>query len=205
MCLVHVKEDRDLSPVRVTRVRRSTYRTASPRRISRVSVHSHHSDHHLDHRHSGHYHTPIPTTVAVPTAAPLKVPAPQPVPVFVKSPTPPPVHSHDVHYVHASPRSSVSSMRSPSPRRERDDYRYERREVRYERDVSPARSHRGGDYESFRYIDAPREERGADFSRGRSRSRSRVREEYHDPRDEYRRTRETEIHIDKHGNRRYYD
>jgi hypothetical protein len=153
-------------------VRESHIRTASPaRRSSRVVV-AHTSEPRIV--------VPAPSTIAIPAPKAKLLPAPQPVPVFVapSPPPPPPAHHHhpEVHYVHVSPRSSVS---------DHDDYRYERREVRYERDYSPARSPRGDNYE-YRYVGAPVEEPRY-RRRDRSRSRSRARE-YYDEDDEERRT-----------------
>ncbi|KIW01666.1 uncharacterized protein PV09_06850 [Verruconis gallopava] len=164
MCLFSIKkeEDEDIRVSRrVTRREVDRYRTYSPsRRSSRVSI-----------------RTSQPTIV-VPPPAPLTLPpptgkilpAPQPVPQFESPQLSPP----EVHYVHVSPRSSVSSHR------DHEDYHYERREVRYERDVSPARSHR--DHYEYRYVDAPEPE-----VRYRRRERSRSRGRYDDE-DEYDRT-----------------
>lgn len=172
MCLFSIKKEED-EDVRVTRrVRReSRYRreySPSRRSYDRVSI-----------------RTSQPTIV-VPPPAPLPLPAPsgkvlpapQPVPQFESPPLSPP----EVHYVHVSPRSSVSSH---SHRDYEDTYRYERRERRYERDVSPARSHR--DYYEYRHVDAPEPERYRRRERSRSRSRARSRYDDHDDR-EYDRT-----------------
>jgi hypothetical protein len=172
MCLIKVRkeEEEDVYVPYRRVVREERIRTSSPRRSSRVVVaHSHASEPRIV--------VPAPATIAVPAPKAKVLPPPQPVPVFVAPSPPPPVHHHpDVHYVHVSPRSSVS---------DHDDYRYERREVRYERDYSPARSSRGDNYE-YRYVGAPAEE-PRHRRRERSRSRSRVREYYEDD-DEERRT-----------------
>ncbi|KAF2098769.1 hypothetical protein NA57DRAFT_56412 [Rhizodiscina lignyota] len=175
MCLFSVRREEDYEPVRI-RERRThvVHRDRAPSiRASRVSVQSTHRE-----RDSA-YRVPAPTALAIP--------APQPVPVFIKPPTPPPAaQATEAHYVTVSPRSSSEDS-------------YYRREVRVERDYSPARSHhshrsrsrdnRGKDdrYE-YQYVDAP----------PRSRSRHRSRSRYEDDYDiEYTRTRERD--------RRYYD
>jgi hypothetical protein len=185
MCLFSIKEERDedihVASRRVVR-REERYREHSPRRSSRVSI-----------------RTSEPTIIIAPPA-PLALqapsgkvlPPPQPFPQFEVPPPPPP----EVHYVHVSPRSSID-----------DDYHYERREVRYERDVSPRRSE---NYE-FRYVDAPEEvryrpQRERSRSRSRARSRSRVR---HDDYDDYddrgeRRTNvrvQRQSYVDRDGHR----
>jgi hypothetical protein len=171
MCFIKIRkeEDEDVYVPYRRVVREERIRTASPRRSSRViSVHG--SEPRIV--------VPTPSVIAVPSPKVKVLPPPQPVPVFV-APSPPPAHHHnpEVHYVHVSPRSSVS---------DHDDYRYERREVRYERDYSPARSSRGDNYD-YRYVGAPAEEPRYRPRRDRSRSRSRVRE-YYDDDDEERRT-----------------
>lgn len=165
MCLFSIKKEEE-EDVRVSRrvSRREVdrYRTYSPSRTSRVSVRTSQP--------SIVYPPPPPQSLPPPTGKVL--PAPQPVPQFESPPLSPP----EVHYVHVSPRSSISDHGHY------DDYRYERRETRYERDVSPHRDH----YE-YRYVDAPREEyRPPRRERSRSRARSRSRGRYED--DEYDRT-----------------
>lgn len=166
MCLFSIKEERDEEPRVATRrvVRREDrYSEYQPRRASRVSV-----------RASESVIIPPPAPMPIPLPSGKVLPLPQPVPQFEMPPPAPP----EVHYVHVSPRSSVD-----------DDYHYERREVRYERDVSPRRPE---NYE-FRYVDAPEEVRyrpRRERSRSRSRparSRSRVR---HDDYDDYEDDRE---------------
>jgi hypothetical protein len=194
MCLFSVKKEED-EDIRVSRrVTRRTevdrYRAYSPRRrsysptrrSSRVSI-----------------RTSQPTIV-IPPPAPLPLPPPtgkvlpipQPIPQFESPPLSPP----EVHYVHVSPRSSLS---------DHSDYRYERREVRYERDVSPARSHRGGDRYEYRYVDsAPEPEPRYRRERSRSRARSRSRGRYDDEDDEYDRTNvrlSRKVYADRDGYR----
>jgi hypothetical protein len=170
MCLIKVrKEEEEEVYVPYRRVvREERIRTHSPRRSSRVIV-ARTSEPKLV--------IPAPAPIAVPAPHAKALPPPQPVPVFVE-PTPPPAHHHhnpEVHYVHVSPRSSVSDHGH-------DDYRYTRREV-YERDYSPARSSRADNYE-YRYVGAP----PPPHRRDRSRSRSRVREYYDEEDDDRRRT-----------------
>jgi hypothetical protein len=161
MCLFTIKKEEEediyVPARRVERYRREErYRTSSPHRSSsRVIVAQPPPAVVLPAR---------PPSIRIPTPVGKVLPPPQPVPVFVEpAPTP------EVHYVHVSPRSSISDDRS--------DYRYERREVRVERDYSPARSHRGSDYYEYRHVhgEPPRERRAPRRERSRSRSRSRVR------------------------------
>jgi hypothetical protein len=159
MCLFTIKKEEEedvyVAPRRVVR-REERYRAVSPsRRSSRVIVARPESTVIIPSR---------PSSVRIPTPVGKVLPPPQPVPVFVEPPPP----ASEIQYVHVSPRSSISDDRS--------DYRYERREVRVERDYSPARSHRGNDYYEYRHVHgeppprlAPRRERS------RSRSQSRVR------------------------------
>lgn len=160
MCLIKIRRDDedDYVPsrrvVRVERVERERdrIRATSPRRSSRV----------------------ITTAVVPPPPQPVRsprgyaLPPPQPVPVFVDPPPPAPAPA-EVHYVHVSPRSSLSDRRE-------DDYTY-RREVR--REYSPARSSRGDDYHEYRHLERPR-----GSSRSRSRSRRRIEDEYDDDYDD---------------------
>ncbi|QDS67483.1 hypothetical protein FKW77_001088 [Venturia effusa] len=133
MCLFTIKEEEDIyvPARRVDRYRREerTYRASSPHRSSsRVIV-------------AAPPPPPAiiparPPSVRVPTPVAKALPPPQPVPVFVEPPpapapapappAPPPPAPPSVHYVHVSPRSSVSSDGH-------SDYRYERREVKVER------------------------------------------------------------------------
>lgn len=188
MCLLtlkHEPEEDIYVPSRVYRREREThYRSSSPRR----STHSH--------------RTSVPTVVSLPPRPPSTVilpprppsirippptgkvlPAPQPVPIFetvpiyVEPSAPSPAPRPEVHYVHVSPRSSISDQ---------SDYRYERREVRVERDYSPARSPRDDHYE-YRYVQGdppPRLSAPPRRERSRSRSRSRGRDYYEDDREE---------------------
>jgi hypothetical protein len=185
MCLFSIKKEED-EDVRVSRrvVRREVdhYHSYSPSRSSRVSIR----------RSQPTIVIPPPAPVPLPPPTGKVLPAPQPVPQFENNPPPPP----DVHYVHVSPRSSVS---------DHSDYRYERREVRYERDVSPARSHRGDHYE-YRYVDAPEPEvryRRRERSRSRSRPRSRSGARYGNH-DDYDRTNvrvSRKVYVDGDGYR----
>jgi len=173
MCLFSIKQEED-EDIRVSRrvVRREDrYREYSPRRTSRVSVRSSEPT----------IIFPPPAPLSIPPPSGKVLPAPQPVPRFEVPPPPPP----EVHYVHVSPRSSVE-----------DDYHYERREVRYERDVSPARS-RGDPYE-FRYVNAPEETNyrpRRERSRSRSRARSRSRVRHDDDYDDYDDDRERRTNV----------
>jgi hypothetical protein len=167
MCLFTIKKEEEedvyVAPRRVYR-REEHYRTSSPRRSSRVIVARPESA------------VIIPSrapSVRIPTPVGKVLPPPQPVPVFVE----PAPAAHDVQYVHVSPRSSISDDRS--------DYRYERREVRVERDYSPARSHRGNDYYEYRHVHGDVPQRLAP-RRERSRSRSRSRQRYYDDDEEER-------------------
>lgn len=176
MCLFSIKKEED-EDIRVTRrVRREErYRreySPSRRSYDRVSI-----------------RTSQPTIV-VPTPAPLPLPpptgkvlpAPQPVPQFESPPLSPP----EVHYVHVSPRSSVSSHSHRD--HHEDTYRYERTERRYQREVSPPRSPQ---YYEYRHVDAPEPEpRYVRRERQRSRSRQRSPVRRYDDREdrEYDRT-----------------
>jgi len=180
MCLFKVREEyeEEYVPVRVHRERRVHrdyhYRPPSPvrsTRVSRVSVHS-----------SKPVSIPPPPPPPAPASAPApatpSIPAPQPVPVFVQPPPPAPAPAPppaaplasppDVHYVHVSPHSSVTSY---DIREEEDRYRYRRRRDREwsERGSSPDR------YE-YRYLDAPRHEpaRFRESSESRPRQTTRI-------------------------------
>lgn len=177
MCLFSIKKEED-EDVRVTRRvsrREERYRREylpSRRSYDRVSIHTSQPT----------IVVPPPVPLALPAPTGRVLPAPQPVPQFETPPLSPP----EVHYVHVSPRSSVSSH---NHRDYEDTYRYERREQKYERDVSPARSHR--DYYEYRHVDAPEPEvRYARRDRERSRSRARSRSRHYDDHDdrEYDRT-----------------
>ena len=156
MCLIKIRRDEEEDYVpsrRVVRVKRERerIRSASPRRSSRIIVAA----------------VPPPPE-PVRSSRGYALPPPQPVPVFVEPPPPSPAPA-ETHYVHVSPRSSLSDRRE-------DDYTY-RREVR--REYSPARSSRGDDFYEYRHIEGPRRS-----SRSRSRSRRRVEDEYDDDRRE---------------------
>ncbi|TID27285.1 hypothetical protein E2P81_ATG00047 [Venturia nashicola] len=116
MCLFTVKQEEEDIYVPARRVdryrheeRTRTYRTASPHRSSSRSVII--------------PLAPPPAVLPPPPPPPASVaasvakalPPPQPVPVFVKPapippPPPPPPAPPSVHYVHVSPRSSISSV-----------------------------------------------------------------------------------------------
>merc|ERR1711981_1548303 len=137
MCLFSIKKEED-EDVRVTRRVRRTSRyereySPSRRSYDRVSIRA------------------SQPTIVVPPPAPLPLPAPtgkvlpapQPVPQFESPPLSPP----EVHYVHVSPRSSVSShshrdyyeyrhVDAPEP-----EVRYRRRERSRSRSRAPSRSH----------------------------------------------------------------
>ncbi|KAF2435066.1 hypothetical protein EJ08DRAFT_692963 [Tothia fuscella] len=167
MCLIKVRKDEEEEAVAYRRVtREERYRTHSPRRSSRIVVAP---------RPPSVVVVPTPQPLPIPTPVPKALPPPQPFPTFVApppAPAPAPhTHNPEVHYVHVSPRSSISDHGH-------DDYRYERREVRYERDYSPVR---GGDNYEYRYVGAPQPPRGRDRSRSRSRGR-----DYYDDDDDRR-------------------
>ena len=154
MCLVKVREEPDLVvPYRV--VHGHHHRGHSPGRRSSARI----SRTVIEERPASHTHVVTPGALAIP--------APQPVPVFVQPPPPPPPPPA-AHYVHVSPHSSSSSISGSDVR---SDYVY-RREVRREREVDsrPRNSGAYGErYETYRYVDAPREEE-AGYYRSRSRS-----------------------------------
>jgi len=195
MCLFTVKkeeeEDHYVANRHVVR-REEHYRSSSPRRASRVIV-----------ARTSEPRVVVPTPAQYPLPPPRGkvLPVPQPVPIFVEPappPPPPPLAPPEVHYVHVSPRSSVS---------DHSDYRYERREVRYERDYSPTRSHRShhGDNYEYRYVNGPADDIPRHRRRERSRSRSRSRVgDYYDDDDRERRTNvrvSRKVHLDRDGNR----
>ncbi|KAF2280820.1 uncharacterized protein EI97DRAFT_454063 [Westerdykella ornata] len=209
MCLVKVRQEEDVVvPYRTvvrTRSRSPHHRTS--RRVSRVSVVR--ESRPASSSYVNVVRPPSSSYVAVPTPKPLAIPAPQPVPVFVQpspppTPPPPPSHHHHhhttAHYVHVSPRSSISS--SPS----RSDYVMHEREYRRERerrDYSPDSPR----HEHYRYVRAPPSEsdhyeRFTLRERSRSRGRSQSRDYAYDPRDSYRETRERVVIVDGDGRRR---
>lgn len=187
MCLVKVREE----PEVVVPYRR-VVRTRSPSPSRRVTRVSRTSIHELQRAPSVRMPALPP-----PAPAPIHIPAPQPVPVFVQPPPPPPpppvIHRTEAHYVEVSPQSSVTSHSD-----RRSDYYVHEREVRRERNYSPARSDysRGERYKTYQYIDAPEPERFHIRERSRSRARSRSRDRYsYDPRDSYNNNRTTRERI----------
>ncbi len=182
MCLVKVREDPDIVvPYRVHHHHRPRSPHSHSTRVSRTIIEE----------------RPQPRR-SVPTPAPLVIPPPQPVPIFVQPPPapPPPPSSHPQH-VYVSPASSHTSVSSSDGR---SDYVY-RREVRREREYSPARSSAYGDrYETYRYVDPPPESPRY-YVNGRSRSRSVDRRRYVEEEPERVRTR---IVVEDSGRRREY-
>ena len=152
MCLIKIrKEEEDEVVVPVRRVSRPV------RRSSREVINIRTSEPRI-------YMPPPPQPIPVEYPPPLAVPPPQPVPIFIQPSAPIPPPQPEVHYVHVSPRSSISSDHR---RHEDDSYRY-RKEVRYERDYSPPRD----EYYTYKHMEAPR---SRSRHRERSRSRSRTR------------------------------
>jgi len=94
------------------------------------------------------------------------LPPPQPVPLLSPPPLLPMPRTDVQHITVSRPSSSDSSHH------DHRDVRYQRREVRYERDYSPERHH------EYRYVEAPEPRR--ERSRSRRRSTSRRRDDYYD-------------------------